>query len=99
MGKRIELENRTRSVLRFPAIQKVQQGKRTAIVLDRKGGLVLGDSADKTLPPGVERGPRCPSPVWVGDEDELKAGLADPAWKQLQARIGAGEIQRRELAA
>ncbi len=55
----IEIENLSRDVICLPIAERHPKTNRLNIVAN----VIIGDAADKLLPEGVERGPRCPSPV------------------------------------
>lgn len=97
-GKVYEYENRTRFVFRFPRYTTTKRGETTQLVVDHDRALVLGDMADKTLPPGVVRGPRCPDPVARISAAEL-AAMSAPNRKLLDALVASDQVQRREVAA
>lgn len=83
--KRIRIENRSRSKLRLPAVGKAP--KDGVAPRDPSRDIVLGDAADtdELLElRGVPRSVRCPSPVWVGTDEDL-ARLAPSATKLLRA--------------
>lgn len=93
----VELVNTTRDVHILPFMRRVERpgGLPPLNLVDRGRSLVIGDAADATLPPGVERNKRCPSPVVVLSLEEYNAlGKANIAF--LEAAIKAGRIRRRD---
>lgn len=100
MGKRYEYENLTTRILRVPVYRtRPAKGKNPPRkVRDRSATLVFGSANDRTLPPGTERGPRCPSPIVVVTEEQIAA--LEPAGREfLQSCVNEKWLRCRELAA
>lgn len=82
------LENKTRSVLLFPVYGR-SKGR-----LVQTAHFFLGDRNDKELPPGVQRGPKCRSPV--------SPPLTRAHWEAfgpVQRQVIRGYIDRGEIVA
>ena len=100
MGKKVEIENRTRDCLIFPAYREVvQAGGKTRLIPDHEGDIVLGDMVNTPAlmqSHGVDYGPRCPAPVVVVDQDAIDNVLKQPVVKShWDARVRRGEIRLR----
>jgi hypothetical protein len=95
----IELENRTRNVYHFTVVQIVQVGKAARTTVDRSKTVIVGDANDATLPPGTERGIRCPSPIArVSQEIWDSKGFA-ASRRTIDALVAKGELVLRQVAA
>ncbi len=90
------LENRTRSVYRFVFHRTVSrgEGRPSQLVFDHSKDLVLGDQADKVLPPGIERNPRCPDPVARISEAQLES-MSPANRKFLDSLIADSSVEMR----
>jgi hypothetical protein len=98
---RYRFENRSRHVLRFPVYKRAEsrvKGVPGQLVREHDKDLVLGDSADKTLKPGVSRGPKCPDPVADWD-DEVLSRLSPVQLDVLERYVADGTITRIQIAA
>jgi hypothetical protein len=94
-----ELENRTRNVYRFPRSRYVKRANgQQQLVHDHKLDLVLGDAADRALPRGIERGPRCPDPVVRITSEQLDE-IGERNRRVLDRLIADGAVSMREIAA
>lgn len=97
---RYRFENRSRHVLRFPVYKRADarvKGIPGQLVRDHERDLILGDSADKVLKPGVARGPKCPDPCAEWD-DEVLGRLSPVQLETIERYVADGTITRSQLA-
>lgn len=94
----VELENQTRNVYYLPVrVTRERKGGLPPITLvDHGRTLVIGDCADRTLPPGIERSHLCPSPTVVLTLAEFDN--IGPAMRSfIDKAIERGHIRRRDF--
>lgn len=95
-GPMVELENRTRFVLRFVHHEMVDRGPKRPrqLVCNHERDIVLGDAADKDLPEGTVRSARCPHPMVAVSQARIDA-LEPENRRFLDKLIAKGDVQRR----
>lgn len=101
MGRKVEIENRTRDTLIFPATKEIATADgKTKRVLDPERDIVLGDAANtrELLDSyGLEYGPKCPPPVVVVDQADIDA-LAPVVLANFKARVEKRQLLLRSAA-
>jgi hypothetical protein len=90
----MEIENRTRQIVRFPMVSV----DKSVLAVDHKKDLVIGSKRDAELPKGIEHGPLCPKPTVKITRDEL-AAYGSRNLDVLLAMVDLEQLRVRPLAA
>jgi hypothetical protein len=69
---RLIVKNQGRSVYHLPVYER-SHGPKSPLRSVRSRTVVIGDSMDRVLPPGIERNKRCPSPDVALSSDDWRA--------------------------